>query len=114
MTDPVDDQELVVHLFAPIDGSQAEDAYQQIRRLWSACRDLLRTTEAIRGLPALISLPERREELSPGRIVAAQESPFGDRQTVLRRVGDILNMSVALAQPAPQGLSLQSNARLTR
>jgi predicted nucleotide-binding protein len=114
MTDPVDDQELVVHLFAPIDGPQAEAAYKQIRRLWSACRARLGTTEPIRGFPALISLPERREEFSPGRIFAAQESPYGDRQSVLRRAGDVLNLSVVLAQPAPQGLSPQSNARLIR
>jgi len=33
---------------------------------------------------------------------------------VLRRVGDVLNLSVALVQPAPGGLSPLSNARLTR
>jgi predicted nucleotide-binding protein len=112
MTDPVDNQELVVHLFALIDGPEADVAYQQIRRLWSACSALLGTTEPIPGIPRLMSLPERREEFS--QTVAAQETPNGDRQAVLRRVGDVLNLSVDLAQPTPQGLSPQSNAWLTR
>jgi predicted nucleotide-binding protein len=114
MTDPVDDQEFFVHLFALIDGPQAEEAYQQIRRLWSACSTQLKMTEPIPGIPRLVLLPERREELPPEGIVAAQETPYGDRAAVLRRVGDVLNLSVALLQPAPPGLSPQSNARLTR
>jgi hypothetical protein len=41
MTAPVVDQELVIHLFFPLEGPRAEAAYRQVRRLWSACRSQL-------------------------------------------------------------------------
>jgi len=46
------DQEFVVHLFAPLDGPQAADAYRQIRRVWVACREQLGLTEPIAGIRA--------------------------------------------------------------
>ena len=112
MTAPVVDQELVIHVFFPLDGPCAQAAYQQVRRLWSACRSQLGMTEPVPGIPAP-PLPPESGALPPGDgIVAAQESPDTSRQAVLRRVHDVLNLSVALAQPLPDGHRRPSATRL--
>ena len=98
------DQEFVVHLFAPLDGPQAADAYRQIQRVWVACREQLGMTEPIAEIRAPILPPETIDGLTADGLVAAQESRADIRQAVLRRVHDVLNLSVALAQPAPEEL----------
>jgi predicted nucleotide-binding protein len=97
------DQELVVHCFAPLDGPQAAAAYQQIRQVWLACRERLDMTEPIGGLPVPTMLPEDPGGPGADGLIAAQQNPGGDRQGVLRRVHDVLNLSVGLAQPRPAG-----------
>lgn len=110
---PIIDLEFVVHLFAPLDGPQAEEAYQQARQVWTACRGMLGMTEPIAGLLAPVLPPETHEALPADGVAAAQESPSTDRQSVLRRVHDVLNLSVALAQPIPEGLRSRPGGRLT-
>jgi predicted nucleotide-binding protein len=102
-TPPVVDQEFVAHFFAPMDGPRADEAYRQVRRMWEACRRQLGMTEPIPRLPAPVLAPERLPRLPADGVVAAQESPASNRQSVLRLVHDVLNLSVALAQPAPEG-----------
>ncbi|MBL7496016.1 hypothetical protein I6A84_42395 [Frankia sp. CNm7] len=92
--------ELVAYLFAPVDGPRAEGAYDHLRAVWTACRERLDMTRAVRGtdtpatLPALSGLGHRR-------VLAAQESPAeGIFQAVLRREHDLLCLSVMLAPPA--------------
>lgn len=114
MTVPVIDQELVVHAFFPLDGPQREAAYRQVTRLWSACRTRLGTTEPIPGIPAAAYLPDTRPALTADGVVAAQQSPDATRQAVLRRVHDVLNLSVALAQPVPEGDRRLPGSGLTR
>jgi predicted nucleotide-binding protein len=102
-THPIVDQEFVAHFFAPMDGPQADEAYRQVRRMWEACRRQLGMTEPIPQLLAPVLAPERLPRLPADGVVAAQESPASNRQSILRLVHDVLNLSVALAQPAPEG-----------
>jgi len=104
VTVPVVDQELVVHVFSPLDGPLAVTAYEQVRRLWSACRSQLGMTEPIPGIAASTLPPETPAALRADGVAAVQERPDASRQAVLRRVHDVVNLSVALAQPRSQGL----------
>jgi predicted nucleotide-binding protein len=103
-TPPIVDQEFVVHLFAPLDGPQAQEAYRQVERVWMACREQLGMTQQVEGLPGS-KLPPSEALSGPvtGKVLAFQQSKVGVRQAVLRRVHDVLNLSVALAQPTPEG-----------
>jgi predicted nucleotide-binding protein len=93
------DQEFVVHCFAPLDGPQAAAASAQVRQTWLACRERLGLTEPIAGTEAPALLPEVLGGVLGDDVIAAQQSPGGDAQSVLRRVHDVLNLSVALAGP---------------
>lgn len=100
---PVLDQEFIVHLFAPLDGPLAKSARQQLRALWSACGQRLGLTDRVGSLPGP-ELPFRFTASSDlADIVAVRVSPSWDRQAVLRRVHDVLNLSFAFGQPAPEG-----------
>jgi predicted nucleotide-binding protein len=110
---PVIDQDFVVHLFAPLGGPQAAEAYRQVRQVWAACREQLGMTEPIAEVRASALPPETLDGLPADGIVAAQESRAAVRQAVLRRVHDVLNLSVALAQPAPEGLRSPPRGPLT-
>jgi predicted nucleotide-binding protein len=110
---PVVDQEFVVHLFAPLDGPQAQEAFRQVRQVWAACREQLGMTEPIAGVRAPALPPETPDRLPADGIVAAQEGSAGIRQAVLRRAHDVLNLSVALAEPAPEGLRSPARGSLT-
>jgi hypothetical protein len=100
MTTPrVVKQELVVHLFAPLDGPRAGQAYEQLARMWTACQDRLEMTEAIPGFPAPAlpaGLPGRS---GPERVLAAQLNSATGHQAIARVLHDVLNVSVGLAQP---------------
>ena len=100
MAPVVADQEFVVHLFSPLDGPAAADAYLQVRDIWAACRDQLGMTEPIAGHPSGMP-PGLRQVPSADGVLAAQQNRAHDRQCVLRRMHDVLNLSVGLAQPAP-------------
>jgi hypothetical protein len=110
---PVVDQEFVVHLFAPLDGPQAPQAYAQVQRIWAACRDQLGLSgRDIAGLPgATLSAPDAVGR-SAAAVLAFQEGQAGIRQAVVRRAHDVLNLSVALAQPAPEGRDARPRGRL--
>jgi hypothetical protein len=95
-------QELVVHVFFPLDGPRVASGYQQVRQLWTACQRL-GMTESIPGIAASASLPDSPAVPRADVIAAAQRGPGGDRQAVLRRVHDVLNLSVGLAQRLPHG-----------
>jgi predicted nucleotide-binding protein len=108
------DQELVIHVFFPRDGPHAATGYQQVRKLWTACQRL-GMTESIPGIAAPPLLPNSHAFPRADVIGAAQKGHDGSRrQAVLRRVHEVLNLSVALAQPlsyvpgTPQGQSLGS------
>jgi predicted nucleotide-binding protein len=113
-TPPVVDQEFVVHLFAPLDGPRAQEAYRQVQRVWIACREQLGMTQQIAGLPgSALRPPETVGGPVTDRVLAVQESQAAIRQVVLRRVHDVVNLSVALAQPTPEGRRSPPRRRLT-
>jgi predicted nucleotide-binding protein len=60
-------------------------------------------TERAPGYPELASLPEDPRELPADGAAAVQQDAAAGRQSVLRRVHDVLNLSVYLGQPAPEG-----------
>ena len=102
-TSPIIDQEFVAHLFAPLDGPLAQDAYRQVRQVWSACGGRLGIDQPVAGLPgAAMPAPEELGPPADGTL-AVKESQTAVRQAVLRRAHDVLNLSVAMAQPAPEG-----------
>ncbi|MFE1318044.1 CATRA conflict system CASPASE/TPR repeat-associated protein [Kitasatospora phosalacinea] len=109
------DQQLVVHLYAPTDGPDAEAARRGLADIWRGCRTAFGMTDPVPGtglphllpadlfaaepLPAPPQAPLRvREEFA----VAAQERAGTDCQAVLRRHHDVWNLSVALS-PQPGG-----------
>ena len=96
------DQELVVHLFAPLDGPHAAAAYAELGRTWQRCRDLLGMTAPLRrpgpprDLPGtLAGLP--RDPGGRDLVVAAQRHPGQLHQVILRRFHAVLNLSVILS-----------------
>lgn len=92
------DQELVVHVFAPTDGPNAVRAEGEIRQIWQRCHDVLGMTAPIANthLPSL--LPRQLDR--SGEPVAACEHPEGEYQAIMRRVQDVMNISVVLAGPS--------------
>jgi predicted nucleotide-binding protein len=101
---PVVDQEFVVHLFAPLDGPQAQQAARQLPQTWLACREQLGMTQQIVGQPdAAVPSPAAAGPPATDKVLAVQQSQAAIRQAVLRQVHDVVNLSVAFAQPAPEG-----------
>ncbi|MFG1614690.1 CATRA conflict system CASPASE/TPR repeat-associated protein [Nonomuraea wenchangensis] len=115
------DQQLVVHLYAPADGPGAAAAYRDLRQVWLGCR-LLGMRDPVPGLGLPHMLPETLTDLPagpsaglpagtsagpPAGVLVGAEAPLAaaeargaDRQVILRRHHDVLNLSVALAGPS--------------
>jgi predicted nucleotide-binding protein len=118
---PVVDQEFVVHLFAPLDGPQAQQASRQLQQAWLACREQLGMTQQIAGRPdaaaglpdPTVAPPEATGVPAADKVLAVQQSPGAIRQAVMRQVHDVANLSVAFAQPAPEGRGARPRRRLT-
>lgn len=96
----VGEQELVAHLFAPLDGPHASAALAQVRAVWRACRSRLGMTQPIVETGLADELPDD-PATAPDGPLAALEDPSADFQAVARREHDVLNLSIAMA--APQG-----------
>ncbi|CAM4438704.1 CATRA conflict system CASPASE/TPR repeat-associated protein [Nocardia ninae] len=97
--DGLDDQELVVHVFAPLDGPWAEAAEQQLRAIWTRSSEQLGIDRSVGafGLPSW--LPEGRLHSGTGAPLAVAEDRTGDYQMIARRDHDILNFSLVFAAP---------------
>jgi predicted nucleotide-binding protein len=110
---PVIDQEFIVHLFAPLDGPLAEAAYRQVQQIWTACSGRLGIDQPVAGLPGTI-LPARKDIglTAADGVLAIKQNQLAVRQAVLRRAHDVLNVSVALAQLAPEGRTEHSPRQL--
>lgn len=95
------DQQLVAHVFASVDGPDAEAAYRAVDEIWRGCGRIFRMTESIPGanLPRLLSGGRAGLPVGSETALAAQESPDGNFQAVLRIHHDVLNLSIALAMP---------------
>lgn len=95
------DEELVIHVYAPLDGPLARRALDQLGAIWDACRNRLGMIEPVPGLPHPRSLQLRVDELPQGPVAGAQSpGPDSERQVVLRRINDVLGLSIALMRPA--------------
>ncbi|WP_250557383.1 CATRA conflict system CASPASE/TPR repeat-associated protein [Pseudonocardia lacus] len=96
------DEELVVHLFAPLDGPHAGSAYEQLRALLGRCRDQLGMTQPIRppDLDAALPVDLPAERPAPGNgALAALEDRASDFQAIVRREQDVLAFSMVFAAP---------------
>jgi hypothetical protein len=97
-TDRPAEQEFVAHLFAPVGGPYADTARRQLAGIWRQCRVELQMTEPVRGVPA-VDLPAQWPGAGPFEVIAAQQDLGSDRQAILRRSHDILNLSMVFATP---------------
>jgi predicted nucleotide-binding protein len=95
------DLQLVAHLFAPVDGPDADAAYRAVAEIWRECGLQFQLTDPIPGI-GLPYLPAgtRADLPADGEIaLAACERPGANCQAVLRLHHDVLNLSIALAPP---------------
>ncbi|GAA2304954.1 hypothetical protein GCM10009853_072510 [Glycomyces scopariae] len=102
------DQELVVHLFAPVDGPNAGSAYEEIANIWSRCRDRLGMSNPIPHTGLSAHLPAGFREFPVEGAVAGIEDGSADFQAIARRDHDMVNLSIAFSAP------LESHARRRR
>ncbi|XVS61749.1 CATRA conflict system CASPASE/TPR repeat-associated protein [Actinosynnema sp. CA-299493] len=100
--EPVE-QELVLHVFAPLRGEHAGAARDGVLAIWDRCRDLLGATEAVPrvGLP---TAPAADPADAPEGPLAAAQNAEVSTQVVIRRSGTVLNLSLILTAPAAPGL----------
>ncbi|MBB5829045.1 CATRA conflict system CASPASE/TPR repeat-associated protein [Micromonospora carbonacea] len=97
MTDPIAEQEFVLHLFAPLSGPDAELALHQVALLWEACRTQLGMTRAIDGTSLPANLPV--DAHMPEGALAGLQDPAVNFQAIARREHDVLNVSLVMATP---------------
>lgn len=99
MVGPLIEPELVVHLFAPASDSEA---YDYLRGVWQACGDQFGMSSPINTLKLPRDLPDRLQPPSARGeewIAARQHTGPGVFEGVLRQIGDVLCLSLALAPP---------------
>jgi len=95
------EQELVAHLFAPVEGPLAGAAAAQLQAILRGCQIELGMT---RPIPGTEDMPADWADLPDGSAAGLEAPPTG-HQVVVRRVHDVLNLSVALLAPRPDGLA---------
>lgn len=96
--------ELVVHVFAPVDGPHAPATHDYLHRLWEACGDRFGMRSPIDGLGLPRELPVLSGlDLSRVRagLAARGRHGAGVFQALLRREHDVLCLSVMLAPSSP-------------
>ncbi len=95
------DRQFVAHIFAPAEGSRADDAFRALGQIWQGCELLFGMTGSVpaSGLPR--TFPPAREALpADGEVaLAVQERPGANYQAVLRLHHDVLNLSIGLTPP---------------
>lgn len=98
MTSPPVEQELVAHVFAPLDGPNAAAAAEQIGLVWEACRTDLGMTQPIVGAGLTGDLPSDARSAPEGALAGLQD-PAVNFQAIVRREHDVLNFSLVMAAP---------------
>ncbi len=99
-------RELTVHVYTPVRGPHAEQAYTFLRKVWARWRSTFGADVPISafGLPDLP--PASHIEIVGNGPVAAQESSGpGVCQTILRREHDVLCLSGMIAPPPSDGVT---------
>ena len=95
---PPGEQEFVAHVFAPLDGPDADRARRQLDELWRACRAGLGMTQPIGGAGLAVDLPTD-PLAAPQGALAGRQDPAGTFQAIVRREHDVLNLSLVMATP---------------
>ncbi|WP_242888176.1 CATRA conflict system CASPASE/TPR repeat-associated protein [Actinomadura litoris] len=96
------EQELVAHVFAPLDGPASAAALTALRRIWERCADVLGMTEPVPSTGLRDTIPPSLKRV-PNGAVAAREHRDHDLQMVLRREHDLLHL--VLVSAAPRGVT---------
>jgi hypothetical protein len=102
----ISNRELVVHLFAPIAGPGAEDAYRYLCRVWEGCRRELGMDQPIPATECAATPPGGAAVAQAGSsatLAACRRPGPGVFQAVLRRHHDVVCLAAALAPPAARG-----------
>lgn len=95
---PPEDQELVVHVFAPLRGPSVQRAYDRVRTIVDGCREQLRLTEPLSGTGLPTALPPQPPTLGDGLLAGIQDRA-ADLQAIVRREHDVLVFSMVFATP---------------
>jgi hypothetical protein len=98
-------RELVVHLFAPLDGPDAAVAADHLAHVWHQCRRGLGMSHEVTGLGLPAALPGDWSAPAPeappqAAFAACTRRGSGVFQAIMRRHHDVANLSVVLAPPA--------------
>ncbi|MFD5159383.1 CATRA conflict system CASPASE/TPR repeat-associated protein [Streptomyces hawaiiensis] len=91
------EQEVAVHVFAPLDGTRPEEGVASLRAMWGRFRELQQADRKLyAGLP--IQMPDVLPAPLPqgSAVVAGVQSADRLDQAIVRRHRDILNLSVLL------------------
>ncbi len=91
-----------MHVFAPVGGEHAAEMYDYLRRLWDACGDQFGMWHPMDRLSLPRQPPERHRPVTAQveePIAARRHAGPGVFQGLLRRVHDVLCLSVMLAPP---------------
>lgn len=86
-------EELVVHVFCPA----TEEVYARVRALWQVWQRQFGHPIVGTELPAEPPTALRPAEANTDVVIAGQESVAGERQALLRRRHEVLNLSVGFA-----------------
>jgi predicted nucleotide-binding protein len=94
------DPQFVVHVFAPAEGPDADDAYRALAEIWRGCELLFGMTDPVPGTGLPRTLPTRAalaaRAASGESALAVQQHPGTDCQAVLRLQHDVFNLSIGL------------------
>lgn len=101
-------QELVVHLFAPLDGPDAAVATEHLTDVWRQCQRSLGMSHEIAGLGLPVTLPadwSTPMPQAPHQVALAACTRHGNGvfQAIMRRHHDVANLSVVLAPATDVG-----------
>lgn len=93
----VTEQEVAVHVFVPLHGGRAEEGTASVRAMWGRFRELQHADgELYAALPVRVPDPLLASAPRGSVVVAGVQSADLLDQAVLRRHGEILNLSVLL------------------
>ncbi len=104
MTTPRTEQELVVHAFAALRGRHAKPGWAKLLDIWRRSEQLLGTTVPVPGTDLPASPPSLVLPGGAAELAAAQNEAV-DIQLVLRRVPDVVALSLFFAAPDVSGLA---------
>ncbi|MBC7274594.1 MAG: hypothetical protein H5T76_38805, partial [Streptomyces sp.] len=109
----VTEQEVVVHVFVPLDGNHVEEGVASLRAMWQRFRQLQDAhTELYAALPVQVRDVRPVPSAHGSVVVAGAQSADRLDQAILRRHQEILNMSLLLgAGPDREWSGLRERAK---